>query len=325
ARQWYVLAGEADVTAAHAPVADQTTGDELGRVNRSRKTDALRRADDGCVDADDESLRRDERAARIARIQSRVGLNHVVHQTPRLRPQTAPQRAHDARRHGALETVRVADGDDELTDAHALRAAELRRHKVRRSDAYHGQVCVGIVADQLRLIAPPVREAHFKSGRAMHHVTVRQDETVGRKDETRTVAVRLALAAPPAHLMRDLNVYDRTADALSNAADRARVSIKQLVVRCVGRKLSLRAVQLVDASACDQFKFCVRLNVHLSLPLLQNSHASTLRRTSALAHWRARAYARDDVGDGRARERLFDRCVRLAQDAAHDCAGVCDV
>src|SRR5205085_8357152 len=139
ARQWYVLAGEADVTAAHAPVADQTTGDELGRVNRSRKTDALRRADDGCVDADDESLRRDERAARIARIQSRVGLNHVVHQTPRLRAQGAPQRAHDTRSHSALETVRVADVDDELAYAHARRTTQLRGQKALRVDAYDGK------------------------------------------------------------------------------------------------------------------------------------------------------------------------------------------
>src|SRR5438067_82142 len=126
ARQRHVLSGETDVAAAHAPVADQTTGDELRRVNRSGEADALRRADDGRRDADHKTARRDKRAARIARIQSRVRLDHVVHQTPRLRAQTPSERAHHTRCHSALKAVRVADGDDQLPDAHALRAAQLR-------------------------------------------------------------------------------------------------------------------------------------------------------------------------------------------------------
>src|ERR1043165_1628261 len=214
-------------------------------------------------------MRRDERAARIAWIQSRVRLNHIVHQTPRLRPQAAPQRAHHARRHGALETVRVADGDDELADAHALRAAELRGQQVRRVDANDRQVRVGIIADQLRLTTLPVRETHIESRCAVYDVAVRQDETVGREDEPRPVAVRLALAPPPAHLMRNLNVYDRRADALGHTDDRTRISIEQLVVRCVGRKLRLRAVPFVEARARNQFKVCVRLPVHLSPSRLQ--------------------------------------------------------
>src|SRR5205085_867448 len=58
AHERHVLPGDADVATPDAPVADQTPGDELRRVNRSCKADALRRTYDGGFDADDETARR---------------------------------------------------------------------------------------------------------------------------------------------------------------------------------------------------------------------------------------------------------------------------
>src|ERR1700759_5168343 len=50
-RDRHVLAGDTDIAAAHAALADQPRGDELHRVDRDREADALRHRDDRGVDA----------------------------------------------------------------------------------------------------------------------------------------------------------------------------------------------------------------------------------------------------------------------------------
>ena len=77
---------DADPAPADAAVADQAAGDELGRVDRDREADPLRRQDDRRVDADHLAPRVDQRAARVAGVQRRVGLEDVVDQPAGLRP-----------------------------------------------------------------------------------------------------------------------------------------------------------------------------------------------------------------------------------------------
>ena len=83
-----------------------------------------------------------ERAARVARVERRVGLDHVVDDARPRRPrrQRAAERRDDARRDRAGEPVRVADRDDELADAQALGVAELGRGRgpLRRSAGRRG-------------------------------------------------------------------------------------------------------------------------------------------------------------------------------------------
>src|SRR5262245_32268024 len=88
-----VLAADTNVAAPHAPVFDQSAGNKLGGVNGDGKADALRRQDDGGVDADDGSSRSDEWPARIAGIESGIGLNEVVDQAAGTRAQRAAERA----------------------------------------------------------------------------------------------------------------------------------------------------------------------------------------------------------------------------------------
>src|SRR6267143_1519429 len=57
ARKRNVLAGQADITATDFTVANQTAGNELGRINRSGKGDSLSRHDHRRVDADHFSAR----------------------------------------------------------------------------------------------------------------------------------------------------------------------------------------------------------------------------------------------------------------------------
>ena len=77
-----VLTRDADVAARDLPVANQSRHDELGGVARYGKAQALRRQDDGGVDADDFAARVDQRAAAVAGVEGGVGLDHVVDQRP---------------------------------------------------------------------------------------------------------------------------------------------------------------------------------------------------------------------------------------------------
>ena len=102
-------------------------------VDRHREAEPLAAGDDRRVDADDGAGARHERPARVAGIERRVGLNHVLDQPAGPRAQRAAERADDAGRHGVLEAVRVADGDDELSRPQRLRVAELDGGEVRRA------------------------------------------------------------------------------------------------------------------------------------------------------------------------------------------------
>ena len=65
---------------------------------------------------------------------------------PDVGAQRAPERADDAGRDGAMEAVRVADGDRQLADPERRRVAELSAGQVGRVDADHREVGLGIVA-----------------------------------------------------------------------------------------------------------------------------------------------------------------------------------
>src|SRR6185369_16422887 len=111
------LPREAQTTATHAAFAHQRGGDIRCDVATDGEADSLRAAGDRGIDADDASRAVDERAARVAWIQRRVGLNHAFDESARARPQAATERADDARSHRRLIAERIADRDDELTDA----------------------------------------------------------------------------------------------------------------------------------------------------------------------------------------------------------------
>src|SRR5438477_449159 len=63
ARQRHILAADTNAGATHVPERDQLTDDELHRVDRDRKADALRGQDDGGVDTDDVAARVEQRTA----------------------------------------------------------------------------------------------------------------------------------------------------------------------------------------------------------------------------------------------------------------------
>ena len=81
-RHRHLVTGHSDVRPADAAVAQQRRSHEPHRVAGNGEAQSLRRQNDGGVDANDLSGRRDERPAGVAGIQRRVGLDDVVDQAP---------------------------------------------------------------------------------------------------------------------------------------------------------------------------------------------------------------------------------------------------
>ena len=122
-------------------------------------------------------------------IERRVGLEHVVDQPARAGPERSAQGADDAGGDRALEAVRVADRQGELADAHLLRVAQRGRDEVPGVDADHGQVGLGVVADQVGLVLAAVGQRDLEPLGPVDDVAVGQDVSARGEDESR--------AAPP--------------------------------------------------------------------------------------------------------------------------------
>src|ERR1051326_2363660 len=234
-RQRHVLSSQSYITATDFAVANQSAGYELRRVNRGRKADALRRQDHRRVHTDHFATRVDERATRVTRVERRVGLNNRVHQTSRARAQRPTERAHHACRDAVLEPVRITDRQHELANTNLLRLAEMSGHKVRCIDPDYGEIGIRVVADQLRLVLVAVRDRDFNLRCAMDDVTVRQNETVRRKDKTRSTAARFLwhariISASIVCCLLYFDIDDRRAHALGRRDYGSRIGIQQLSV-----------------------------------------------------------------------------------------------
>ncbi len=139
------------------------------------------------VDADHAALGIDQRAPGISRIERGIGLNHVVHQSPGARAQSAAQSRDHPGRHALRVSERVADGDRHLADAQHGGVAEFHEGQRRSgADTQHGKVRVGIVADEIGFDAGLFVQAHDQPRGAVHDMTVGEQIAVRRKQESGT-------------------------------------------------------------------------------------------------------------------------------------------
>ena len=192
----YVGARDAEIPAADASVANEQCRHALRGRRRNRKAESAAAArNDRRVDADHRAARIDERAAAIAGIQRRVGLDDVVHQASRTRTQRTSERRNDAGRYGTFEAEGVAEGDRQLARLDRARVAEHRRDEVAARNAQHGEVGVRVVAGHDTAKAAPVEERNVDFIGAVHHVRIGEHEAVGGGDEARAAA-RPPAAAP---------------------------------------------------------------------------------------------------------------------------------
>ena len=108
-------------------------------------------AEDHRIDPHGFTARVEQRAAGIARIDRRVGLQDAAHLSPLLRAQCTADRANHAGGDRALEAEGVANGDGELAYPHAARVGEGDRawSQARgQIDLDDGQVSGRVAADQ---------------------------------------------------------------------------------------------------------------------------------------------------------------------------------
>jgi hypothetical protein len=198
--------------AAHAAALAQLLVDRAHDVARRREADALvaaRLRQDHRVEPHHASLRVDQRAAAVARVDRGVGL-HVDHRVVGL--ELARHRAHDAEARRVLEPERAAEGHHQLALVQQLRVAELERGQAGALDLEHGHVGLAVDADHLRdqaLAARPQDRAagrsrvgllnvHLDAARVFDHVRVRDDPAVGVDDH----AGARALVAREQHARR---------------------------------------------------------------------------------------------------------------------------
>ena len=155
-------AGHADIGTAHPAMGEQLADDPFCRIDSGGKANRLGLRDHRRVDADDPSLGVDQRAAGIARIERRIGLNDIVHQPAGCCAQGAPQRRDDARGHGLRIAERIADGDGDLSHLQARRNRRIPRRAARSGDPMRSTARSesGSSADEIGVEARVVIQAH---------------------------------------------------------------------------------------------------------------------------------------------------------------------
>src|SRR4051812_33545047 len=162
--------------------------DLLHRVRRDREADAdvavagLPGGLDLRVHADHARLEVEQRAAGVARVDRRVGLDDLVDRRAVGGADAAAEARDDARGGRAVEPERVADGDGGVADLHVARVGERQRVDVRRvgdRDLEHGEVGRRVRAEDRGEDAARVgAEAHRDLARASDDVRVRDERPV---------------------------------------------------------------------------------------------------------------------------------------------------
>ena len=62
---------------------------------------------------------------------------------------------------------------------------------MRRVNAYHRDISIGVITDQVSRLTAAIRQRHHELVSAMHDMAVGQNKAVGRKDKSRAVATHV--------------------------------------------------------------------------------------------------------------------------------------
>src|SRR3954462_2711496 len=135
-----ILDQHADPTALDLPVRHDLLNHVPGHVDRNRKADpniaaALR--ENGRVDPDQPAIQRDQRAARVARVDGSVRLDEVLVTGPGPRPRT-PKRRDDAGRDGLAKAEGIAYRKHKVAHLNPITVTERHGCKLLGLDAQDG-------------------------------------------------------------------------------------------------------------------------------------------------------------------------------------------
>ncbi len=166
------------------------------------------------VDADELALRVDERAARVAVVDRRVGLQEVLVAAVADAGRSA-LRADDAHRDRLADAERVADREHDVADLHGVGVAERRAAAGSwpRSSAARDRSADPIRPASPSKLRPSVNSTRM-SDRAVDHVMVGQDVAVAGHDDARPEPAAARRRRPP------LRAGRRTGRRRSGGTDR---------------------------------------------------------------------------------------------------------
>ena len=225
-RQRTSAAGDAEIGTADASLRHQRP-DHPARALVDGHGEAEADPGNGGVHTHDMAVPVGERAARVARVERRVGLDHVVdHTSASAGRQGAAERRDDPRGHGAREPVRVADRDHELTYTQGLGVPELRGDEpvpFRPEDGELGQV---VAANDLELQLAAVGEPSAASARPSGDDVRRGEHEPVRGEDDRAPEPDGDEAAP--HATHHAEARHGGRDALGDVDDEPRVCVQRL-------------------------------------------------------------------------------------------------
>src|SRR5215469_8395481 len=170
--------------AADAAGFDEIFGDAARGVQRNRE------ADSGCgacgrinraIDADHFAMRIEQRPAGISPIDCRVCLNRFVNKSVLAGLHGASERADDAGGKRALKAEGIADGENALADEEIARIAERKRDELasRGVNFDQGEIVARVKADEFGFEARTIAESDFNRLRALNHMVIREDVSLG--------------------------------------------------------------------------------------------------------------------------------------------------
>jgi len=169
--------------AHHVAVVDNLIHYAFGEVHRDSKAYALIAATPGKdrgIDSDELTLCIDERAAGIARIDGRVGLDEVfVVLDTEVRPAGG---ADDSHGHGLADAKGITNRKSEITDLNFGRIAKGDGGQVVRINLQNGNVRLGIAANDLGGEFALVAQRNFNVRGAIDNVIVGQNVSIGGDD-----------------------------------------------------------------------------------------------------------------------------------------------
>jgi hypothetical protein len=193
-----VLGHDADPAADHAPVVEDLLHHAAREIDRDRKADALDTGRAGVfrqhrgVDADQFAGRVHQRAAGVALVDGRVGLDEVLE--GRDAELAAAGGADDAVRHGLRQAQRAADRQHFVADLQPVGASQRHHRQFPELDPQHGEVGVRIAPDDRRLGHAAVSELDHDRVGIGDHVVVGGDVTLVVEDHAGAERALYALA-----------------------------------------------------------------------------------------------------------------------------------
>ena len=229
-------------------VLDELRHDPTHGINGDREANARADRRGNCrIDPDHAPSTVEQGAARISRIDRRVGLNDPLNRTLGHRQDFPPQSTDDSGRQRMVESERVADGQYLLPDLKIGRFS----HQDRREavfgglDFQHHQVFIGGHADQGRVPFRPIRQHDFGGPGIFEHMVISHHVALFVPDESRAGSLRnlehVQIKIAPSGQVRDMDDRWRR---LFEDCDRAFLVLRQIAARDNRLLLRMRIVQL---------------------------------------------------------------------------------